>query len=80
MVEPCWLGVSTMDSNPKGRCCCNCNYQRPIVGHPWNEEFFVRTTCQTIIGYGCTCPELGDNIVFFQNQHGQCELHDFKRS
>jgi hypothetical protein len=72
--------VRAEEHNPQGRCCCNCVNQKRIVGHPWNKEFFVRTPVNSTIGYGCTASELDDTIIFFETQHGQCELHDFKRS
>lgn len=73
----CYKGWSKEDGNMQGRCCCNCRYQRPIVGHPCNKTSLTRTSIMRIIGHGCTVPDM-ENIVFFDSKHGMCEMHEYK--
>ena len=75
-MTKCYEGWRKEDGNLKGRCCCNCRYQRPIVGHPWNKTSLTRTSVSHIIGFGCTVPDM-ENIVFFDKKHGMCEVHEF---
>jgi len=72
----CYKGWSKDNGNMQGRCCCNCRYQTPIVGHPWNKNDLTKTSITSIIGYGCTMPE-SDRIVFFDTSHGMCEMHEY---
>lgn len=73
MSNKCFEGWEE-SSNPKGRCCCNCQWQRPITAHPWNKNELTKGSVSNIIGYGCTVPEL-PNITFFEFKHSMCELH-----
>ena len=73
----CYKGWKKEDGNSQGRCCCNCRYQRSIVGHPWNKNDLTRTRINTIIGYGCTVPDM-ENIVFFEFEHSMCEMHEYR--
>jgi hypothetical protein len=60
-----------------GRCCCNCKYQIPIHTHPWNRDM-MRGPVTVIGGWGCYCmPESG--IIFFEEEHSICEMHDWKQ-
>ena len=77
MSDPCYEGWSEEGGNKSGTCCCNCRYQQPIVGHPWNKAHFTKTSIMSIIGYGCHMPE-SDRIVFFDQKHGMCEMHAYK--
>lgn len=65
------------ESNKAGRCCCNCKYQRPIAGHPWNLNSAYKSRVVDVIGWGCTVPDMG-SIIFFEKEHGMCEMHEFK--
>lgn len=73
-MAECFEGWKKEDGNIVGACCCNCLYQRPIVGHPWNKNSFTKGRITQAIGYGCTCPEF-DSITFFDTKHGMCEMH-----
>ena len=75
--DPCFKGWDDKEANTAGRCCCNCRYQRPIVGHPWNKTSLTRTSISHKIGYGCNAPEM-ETIVFFDFEHSMCEMHEFK--
>lgn len=79
MSDACFEGWRTEDGNTKGHCCCNCKYQRPISGHPWNKRQFTKSTVNTIIGYGCTMHEM-PNITMFDTKHGMCEMHTDKNN
>jgi hypothetical protein len=73
------MSACLFDHDPDGRCCCNCKWQRPISGHPWNKTpaFYGRVT--TVIAWGCTVPDMA-NINLSECEHGLCEVHDFKES
>ena len=73
MNEPCFKGWSEEDGNHAGHCCCNCKYQRPIAGHPWNRPGLTKGSILRTIGYGCTVPDM-PNIIFFDAIHGMCEM------
>lgn len=73
----CYKGWSELSGNREGRCCCNCRWQRPISGHPWNRVHLVRTPIDQVIGWGCTVPDM-PNITFFESEHGVCEMHEWK--
>lgn len=73
MSEHCYEGWKAADGNSTGRCCCNCRWQRPIVGHPWNKRR-IKQSISDRIGYGCTVPDM-PSIVFFDSKHGMCEMH-----
>lgn len=74
MLELCFEGWKEEDGNKNGDCCCNCKYQRAIVGHPWNKNPLTKNSISTKIGYGCTVPDM-PAIVFFETGHGMCEMH-----
>lgn len=64
-----------------GDCCCNCIYQLKLFCHPWNEEFGKGDITKSC-GYVCTVefddPELevkNPRLIFFDFEHGYCELH-----
>ena len=75
-MSECYKGWSKEDGNRNGRCCCNCRYQRPISGHPWNKNSLTKGSITSIIGYGCTVPDM-PAIVFFDKEHGMCEMHEY---
>lgn len=60
----------------KGCCCCNCGYQVKIMKHPWNKGDAQGSMVQQM-GYGCATPldSRRGIIVFFDRQHGMCEMH-----
>lgn len=71
----CMIGWNDEVNNKKGRCCCNCNWQRPISGHPWNHGDF-KGPVNKVIGYGCTYPEM-QYITLMTREHSCCEVHSF---
>ena len=75
--DPCYKGWKQEDGNSAGRCCCSCRFQKPIVGHPWNKNELTKGPITRTIGYGCNAPEM-DRTVFFEFEHGMCEMHEFK--
>jgi hypothetical protein len=79
MSDVCFEGWSKENGNLGGRCCCNCKYQRPIAGHPWNKRELTKKSISTIIGYACTVPDM-DNIIMFDGPHGMCEMHTEKNN
>ena len=63
-----------------GRCCCNCEYQHPVVAHPDNKTEFAKGSVTKTIGWGCKPADMDFTaITFFETEHGLCELHDFKK-
>lgn len=75
--DPCFKGWDDPEQNKAGRCCCNCRYQKPIVGHPWNKNTLTKGSITHIIGYGCNAPEM-EATIFFDTNHGMCEMQEFK--
>ena len=75
-MNKCFIGYAE-EFNSQGRCCCNCKWQRPISGHPWNINGAVKSKVSTTIGWGCTVPDM-TNITFFEKEHSMCEMHEFK--
>ena len=76
-TQPCYEGWGITD-NKQGRCCCNCQYQLPIVSHPWNHDPFVKGPVSDIIGWGCHAPDLLPYVTFFERQNSMCESHTFR--
>jgi hypothetical protein len=70
----CYEGWAQADGNAAGRCCCNCRYQKKIVGHPWNNRELTKGPISSIIGWGCNAPEM-ERIIMFDTKHGMCEMH-----
>lgn len=79
MTDACFEGWSEANGNKRGTCCCNCRYQKPIVGHPWNKNALTKGSITSIIGYGCNAPEL-PATVFYEFEHSMCEMHEFKNN
>lgn len=73
----CYEGWSEENGNRSGRCCCNCRYQKNIVGHPWNKNVAYRSRIVDTIGYACAVPEI-PSLVFFETKHGMCEMHEWR--
>ena len=69
----CFEGWAEKDGNINGQCCCNCKWQRKIVGHPWNTRQTTKGSITKTIGYGCAEPEM-EAIVMFDRVHGMCEM------
>lgn len=69
--------------NWESRCCCNCKNQSVISKHPWNCGD-GKGSILDVMGYGCGLPDFEKdkkgrkNIVFFDKEHGMCEMHEFK--
>lgn len=78
MIEQCFEGWSSAYDNTQRRCCCNCQHQQPIVGHPWNKHELTKTPMTKIIGWGCHGPELYPIVTFMDGKHGMCEMHEFR--
>lgn len=74
-AEHCLKGWHDEEHNKDGCCCCNCVYQKPINGHPWNRALPVKTRITQIVGYGCNPPDLHPFITFFESSHGMCEMY-----
>ena len=74
--DPCFKGWND-EANKVGRCCCNCRYQKPIAGHPWNKNPLTKGSISAIIGYGCNAPEMPATVVY-EFEHSMCEMHEFK--
>lgn len=64
------------DGNSSGRCCCNCKWQKPAVGHAWNTNQMLKPKAH-MIAYACTTPEL-DRVTLFDFKHSMCEVHEWK--
>ena len=78
--DVCYKGWAQENGNTQGRCCCNCQHQRPIVRHPWNREVWAKGPITSQLGWGCTTPELYPEITLFslEHAHGMCECHDWR--
>lgn len=63
--------------NHQGRCCCNCQWQKPLVKHPWNKLELFKGRISEQIAWVCTTPELESAIVS-EREHSCCEVHDYK--
>lgn len=63
--------------NYKGRCCCNCKYQKRVMKHPWNKGC-AKGAISELMGYACGSPlyEGSGNVIFFDRKHGMCEMHE----
>lgn len=61
-----------------GGCCCTCRYQLTLRAHPSNKGFGKGSVLHRI-GWVCTNPELWSEVehsgVFFDEEHGFCELY-----
>lgn len=71
-MKQCFEGWKQEDGNTGGRCCCNCEYQRPITGHPWNKIIDHITPISQVIAWGCTVQF--PNINLFEVEHSMCEM------
>ncbi len=67
------------EDNLSGDCCCNCVWQMPITGHPWNKNPAFKGSVTDKIGFGCCPPDLFPIITFFESPHGMCECHSRKK-
>lgn len=77
-TDHCLKGWADIERNVDGCCCCNCIYQRPIVGHPWNANVLTKRPMSQIIGWACASPDFYPFITFFDGSHGMCELYTRK--
>lgn len=84
MSEDCVKGF-------EGMCCCNCIHQLRVNCHPMNGNNlafgflqdkikFGHGSILTQLGWACNGLQFEDNstIVFFDHEHGMCELHERK--
>lgn len=82
-MSKCTVGWDS-EHNKSGACCCNCVYQKKLMCHPWNSslEFSGRISRQVSIDknkiFVCVCPDMEDDVIAFDKQHGMCEMHMFK--
>jgi hypothetical protein len=74
----CFKGWGDTESNPKGKCCCNCKNQVSIRKHPWNKSKFAEGNITEQIGFGCASSEFSPNVIFFDTEHSMCELYQSK--
>lgn len=79
-MSECYKGWSKEDGNTKGRCCCNCQHQVEIHRHPWNSLSGGRMKgpISLIAGWGCQAPDFDGKIIFFEDEHACCEVHEWK--
>ena len=79
-IRPCFKGWAGEDGNTSGRCCCNCKYQVEVMRHPWNTSVGGRMKGNITqnAGWGCRPPDFKEKIIFFEEQHSVCEIHDWK--
>lgn len=81
-MAECFKGWATKDGNLGGRCCCNCKSQVEIRSHPWNMAVGGRMKgpVTSVAGWGCNTDLQGPGvgIIFFEREHGMCEMHTFK--
>ncbi len=82
-MTECFKGWSKEDGNKKGRCCCNCQHQVKVHSHPLNVMTGGRLKgpITSIAGYACANKEVteGNFIIFMEQQHDVCEVHEFKK-
>jgi len=77
-MKPC-------DKGWKGMCCCNCDNQKPLFKHPLNgnqKQGLIEDKLK--IGKGPISEQMGwvchikfeeeEKYVFFDREHGMCEL------
>ena len=76
-MNKCFEGWAEDAGNTAGRCCCNCEWQRPISGHPWNKGE-MQGSVLTVKGWGCTVPEM-PMITFLETEHSMCEMHEWRK-
>ena len=79
-MSECYEGWSKENGNTQGRCCCNCANQVEIMRHPWNTMVGGRMkgpVTQTA-GWGCRAPDFDEKIIFFEDKHSACEVHEWK--
>lgn len=64
-----------------GQCCCNCMSQKKLMCHPWNKNFGQGSISEQC-GWVCTIHYDDDEdgtgkneAIFFDKEHGYCELH-----
>lgn len=64
----------------KTNCCCNCKHLKEVTKHPMNTQEFSKGQMSETLGYVCIVPITlkTDAVVFFDAQHGMCELYDNK--
>lgn len=70
----CFEGYAEASGNAGGQCCCNCKWQRPISGHPWNKTEAFHGSIMNVIAWGCTVPDM-PNITLSEKEHSMCEMH-----
>jgi len=67
--------MNTCNQNKKApRCCCNCENLKPLHKHPTNRKLGVGAMHE-VMGYVC---DVSYHLVFFESQHGMCELWSAK--
>lgn len=76
-MTKCFEGWAAEAGNQSGQCCCNCKWQRPVSGHPWNQNPAFHGRISVRIAWGCTVPDMG-SITLSEREHSMCEMHDFK--
>lgn len=81
IMSKCNLGWND-PINHEGRCCCNCNKQRTLQCHPWNESNMFKGSIrnQVMDDKGndiWVCLALDEAIVM-DRKHSMCEMHEFK--
>ena len=64
------------------KCCCRCDFQERLRCHPCNNKIGKGPMSKTL-GYACHGLNVEDNtrneLIFYENKHGECELFTIKR-
>ena len=65
-----------------GMCCCNCRYMQQVNKHPWNKGDGKGSISEKM-GNVCTAGPVTEDqsmkYIFFDADHGMCEMHEFKK-
>lgn len=59
-----------------GQCCCNCIHQNKLHKHPANKDIGKGSISEQM-GYVCSYPLKENTSIFFDHEHGMCEMHHY---
>lgn len=72
-----------MKHSENERCCCNCIHQKKLMKHPSNRHDFAKGSILDQMGFTCnvTFEDQSNkgSAYFFDEEHGECELHNFRK-
>lgn len=68
--------MSNCEHGWRGDCCCNCTHQVKVNKHPLNR-LDAKGSIMEQLGWVCTVfnKTEGHPFIFFDREHGMCELH-----